>query len=98
MTPTEFSIAGYRVRDDGSYNWVVEKQVLRKRKDGELYEDMELVGYYGELQNAVKRLYREELKGKGQQNMKGMADLILQMEAKLEEAVRDLIASRGVAA
>lgn len=86
---TEFAIGSdYRIRWDGAHNWVAERRVTRKhRSTGEEYEDFETLSYDMRLQDAARRLYREELKGKGQQNMKGMADLILQMEAKLEKAV-----------
>jgi hypothetical protein len=95
MEPTEFLISGYKVRHDGTYNWIIEKPVTRtNRKTGEAYLDAEIVGYYSTLQGAAQRLYREELKGKGQQNMKDMADLILQMEDKLEKAVVSALAGR----
>lgn len=98
MEPTEFTIGSYRVKHDGSYNWVVETSVTRKaRLTGDTYEDHQILGYYNTLQDAAKRLYREELKGKGQQNMKGLADLVLQMEDKLERAIIAAIAGRDAA-
>ena len=93
MEPTEFMIAGYRVRHDGGYNWIVERPVTRKKRGTEeAYLDYEILSYHAELKAACKRLYQEELRGKGQQNMKGMADLILQMEDKLEKAVTAALA------
>lgn len=92
MEPTEFVVSGYRVRWDGKLNWIVEKPILRTSRDGVAYSDWDLVGYYQTLQTACKRLYQEELRGKGQQNMKGMSDLILQMEDKLEKAVTAALA------
>lgn len=87
--PTEFHIGKYRVRWDGSHNWVIEVPVTRKRRGtGETYGDYEILGYYGDkLQDAARRLYREELTGKGQQDMKSIADLILKSEDKLEKAI-----------
>ena len=89
---TTFSIDGYTVSWDGAHNWVIKKLVQRVARDGRGYADEEVVGYYQTLQAACKRLYQEELRGKGQQNMKGMSDLILQMEDKLEKAVTAALA------
>ena len=93
---TEFAIdPNYRIRWDGAHNWVAEKRVIRERKTTkEKYEDFEVLSYDGRLQDAARRLYREELKGMGKQNMKDIADLILQAETKLEQAVIAAFAGR----
>lgn len=82
-------LGDYRIRWDGSHNWLVEKRVVRKKRNGGgEYEDFNVVGYYGDrLQDAARRLYREELTGQSQQSMKTMADIMLRTEEKLERAI-----------
>lgn len=81
--PTAFKIADHLIRWDGKYNWVVEKPVIRtKRESKEQYLDVELVGYYSTLHQACIALFDEKLRNSGPKNVSGLAQLI--EYAKLE--------------
>ncbi|WP_343390409.1 hypothetical protein, partial [Candidatus Amarobacter glycogenicus] len=77
MEPTEFLISGYKVRHDG-HNWIIESPSRGPTaKRARHISTLRSLGITVRAPGAAQRLYREELKGKGQQNMKGMADLII---------------------
>lgn len=77
MEPTSFIIGEHLIRWDGAYNWVLEKPVIRtKRNSKETYTDVELVGYYQSIHAACLRLFEEKLRNSGPQNVRGLATLI----------------------
>lgn len=88
---TTFEIDNYLVswRDR---NWVVEKAIIRKKRNSnEVYTDLELVGYYQTLQNAAIRLFQEELRGGGQVNMKGLAELVQYAEYNIIKKISEAL-------
>lgn len=88
--PTSFEIADHIIRWDGSYNWVLERPVVRTRKvTKETYTDTELVGYCDTLHKAALRLFEEELRGKGPTNVQGLAKLIEFAKLDIVKAVTD---------
>ena len=85
--PTQFEVGGLSVRWDGRLNWVIEKPITRtRREDGEKYDTVETVGYYGSAMEVYRRLLEEGLRTQGKTTEKAFLTKNAEIHAALIKA------------